>query len=191
MKSCNISKLLQEDNQDGLKELYRVYYKPLLYFVMQYVKDITVSEDIVAETFVKIWEYRIRFNNLESIRSFLYITAKNSALNQIRRPSNKKEHINLTAIEDRIFEDSDVLNNIIRTELLKNIFDEVIKLPVKQQEVFRLIYIEDKTIAEICILLDMTENAVYTNRSRAITSLKKLLVDNHLFEVIILSACLK
>lgn len=164
---------------------------PYFDFVMQYVKEKTLSEDIVAESFVKIWEYRHKFTSLESIRSFLYITAKNNALNQIRKPANKKEHIDLSTIEDSILEDADILNKIIRTELLKNIFDEVNKLPAKQQEVFRLIYIEDKTIDEICILLDMTETAVYTNRSRAISSLKKLLVDNHLFEAIILSTFLK
>ena len=52
MDNCRIIDQLYHNNQNGLKELYKIYYKPLLYFVMQFVNDRPTAEDIVAETLV-------------------------------------------------------------------------------------------------------------------------------------------
>jgi RNA polymerase sigma-70 factor (family 1) len=191
MAEKDIIQFLHHDNQDGLKSLYKLYYRPLHYFVKQYVKDHQTSEDIVAETFIKIWENRLKFSSLDSIRSYMYISSKNASINHLRKISTKSENIDINDLENQLFEDSDFLNKLIRTELLKSIFDEVEKLPTKQREILKLTYIEDKSIEEICTLLNMSESAVYTNRSRALANLKKSLGNAYQFQWIILLHLIK
>jgi RNA polymerase sigma factor (sigma-70 family) len=186
MDNNNVIHKLNHSNQDGLKELYKIYYKPLLYFVMQFVKDKPIAEDIVAETFVKVWEYRQKFSAIEALRSFLYVTSKNLTFNHLKKASSKNKKIDISTLENDLLEDSDILEKIVKSELLKSIFEEVQKLPQKQQQIIRLTFIEEKSIEEICLLLQMSESAVYTNRSRAIATLKKLMRNNPLFEIIIL-----
>ncbi|MCA5005664.1 RNA polymerase sigma factor [Sphingobacterium bovistauri] len=185
MDNSNIVDQLYHNNQNGLKELYKIYYKPLLYFVMQYVKEKQTAEDIVAETFVKVWEYRHKFLAIEPLRSFLYVTSKNLTLNQLKKASFKYENIDVNSLENEILSDSNILDKIVKTELLKSIFEEVQKLPEKQQQIIRLTFIEEKSIEEICALLKMSESAVYTNRSRAIASLKKMIGKNPILEFLI------
>ena len=185
MDNCRIIDQLYHNNQNGLKELYKIYYKPLLYFVMQFVNDRPTAEDIVAETFIKVWEYRHKFTVLESLRSFLYVTSKNLTFNHLKRASSKNIKIDINTIENEIFSDSDILEKIVKTELIKSIFDEVQKLPEKQQQIIRLTFIEEKSIEEICTLLQMSESAVYTNRSRAIATLKKTIGKNPFLEIIL------
>lgn len=179
------------NNEINLIKLYDSYYKPLLYFVDQYVKDISSAEDIVAECFVKIWNYKDKFEDVESIRSFLYVTAKNSSLNYLRKIANKTEHVDIQKYCEEIWEDAEVLQKIIKTEILKDIFEEIEKLPIKQRQVFKLSYIEDKSLEEICQLLHMNESSVYTNRSRALSTLKKALAHQPLLLTMFLNFYIK
>ncbi|MNT60836.1 RNA polymerase factor sigma-70 [compost metagenome] len=64
---------------------------------------------------------------------------------------------------------------MIHAELVHAIFNEVEKLPEKQKEVFNLTYLEDKTVEEIADQLQMSPAAVYTNRSRAVSTIRGLL----------------
>jgi len=72
-------------------------------------------------------------------------------------------------------EDGDAFSKIIHAELVHAIFSEVEKLPERQKEVFNLTYLEDKTVEEIADELEMSPAAVYTNRSRAISTIRTLL----------------
>lgn len=139
---------------------------------MQYVKREEVAEEIVADIFIKVWQLRDNFNNTENLRSFLYISAKNASLNYLRSSYVKHETVPVDLCEELLYEDADVLKKIVRNELITCIYADINKLPQKQREVFVLTYIEDLDALEISERLGMTLNAVYANRSRAISELK-------------------
>jgi len=164
---------LQTGKEDGLIGIYRLYNKPLLFFAQKYVKNYQIAEEIVSDVFVKVWERRECFYSLENVKAFLYIATKNRCLNQLR-VTNIYEHIEeLTNYEDLIFEDAEAFTKIVRTEVIKAIFEEVERLPEKQREVLNKMFLEDKTIEEICKELNMAPQAVYTNKSRALAILRQ------------------
>ena len=172
MTNLSLIKMLHEGNEEALITIFRNYNRPLLYFVMQYVKREEVAEEIVADVFIKVWQLRDNFNNTENLRSFLYISAKNASLNYLRSSHVKQETVSVDLCEELLYEDADVLKKIVRTELITRIYADINKLPQKQKEVFVLTYIEDLDAIEISERLGMTLNAVYANRSRAISELK-------------------
>jgi RNA polymerase sigma-70 factor (ECF subfamily) len=61
---------------------------------------------------------------------------------------------------------------MIQIELIQAIFEEVERLPQKQKQVFNLTYFEDKTAEEIAKQLNISVASVYTNRSRALSTLR-------------------
>ncbi|MCY4778419.1 sigma-70 family RNA polymerase sigma factor [Sphingobacterium sp. UT-1RO-CII-1] len=172
MKNLSLIKMLNEGNEEALITIFRNYNRPLLYFVMQYVKREEVAEEIVADIFIKVWQLRDNFNNTDNLRSFIYISAKNASLNYLRSSYVKQETVPVDLCEELLYEDEDVLKKIVRTELIARIYADIDKLPQKQREVFVLTYIEDLDAIEISERLGMTLNAVYANRSRAISELK-------------------
>lgn len=164
---------LRDGEEEGLVGIYRLYNRQLLFFAKKYVGDYQVAEEIVGDVFVKVWERRASFSNLDRLRAFLYIATKNRCLN-VLRDTNIHERIDDVAnYEELLYDDTDIFTKIVRTELLKRIFDEVEKLPAKQREVFNKTFLEDKTIEEIGEELGMAAQAVYTNRSRALTTLRQ------------------
>lgn len=161
---------------EGLTTAYRLYRQPLLFFVIRYVGSRQVAEDIVADVFVKAWNARGNLRNVDSLRAYLYVTAKNASLNYLRKPQAVALEDVPTDFEETLLGDDDLFGNIVRTELIKSILEEVDKLPLKQQEVFRYTFLEDLSVAEISEKLQVTATAVYANRSRAIATLRELLM---------------
>lgn len=63
---------------------------------------------------------------------------------------------------------------MIHAETLQIVYAEVKRLSPTQQLVFKLTFIEELTTEEICAQLDMTANAVFIARSKALAALHKI-----------------
>ncbi|PRD45500.1 RNA polymerase sigma factor [Sphingobacterium haloxyli] len=163
---------LHRGEEAGLVGIYRLYNKQILFFAQKYVKNYQIAEEIVADVFVKLWERRASFSSLYRIRAFLYIATKNKCLNQLRGTSLCESLDDVESYEELLSEDADAFTKIIRTELLKAIYDEVQKLPEKQREVFNKTFLEDKTAEDIAKEMNMAPHAVYANKSRALAALR-------------------
>ncbi len=163
---------LKKNSQEGFEVIYNKFYSPLLYFVLGYVKSIEVAEEILTDVFLVVWNRKNDFNSLDNLRAFLYISAKNASLNSLRAIKNKPQMEPISQFEEMLSNDRTVFNKIIELELVELVLKEVSRLPNKQKDVFNLSFIEDKTVEEIAEELNMSISAVYTNRSRAISTLK-------------------
>jgi RNA polymerase sigma factor (sigma-70 family) len=79
------------------EQLYHNYYSALCAFGYRYIKDSEVVEDLIQEVFVVFWEKKSGFNNLNSIKSFLYTSVRNKCLNLLKhqefRQKNESEII--------------------------------------------------------------------------------------------------
>lgn len=182
MENAFVIQMLHKGNEEGLIAVFRKYNRSLLYFVMQYVKREEIAEEIVSDTFIKVWELRDQFKSIDNLRAFLYISAKHASLNHLRSPLLKKEIVNVAECEELVYAESDTLSKIIRTELIASIYVQIAKLPEKQREVFMLTFIEDLDASEISKKLGISLTAVYANRSRAITTLRgRLQINDYLY----------
>lgn len=164
---------LQQGSEKGLNVVFKLFNRPLLYFALQYVKNQEVAEEIVADVFVKVWQKRLDFQDLSKVKAFLYIAVKNASLNYLRTSIAQQEISSIEEWHDLQCQSPDVLKKIIKTELVKKIYEEMHKLPETQREVFHLFFIEDLEVEDISKRLGMSISAVYTNKSRAISSLRK------------------
>lgn len=60
-------------------------YAPALYaFAFRIVGETLAAEDIAQEVFIRLWEKRKKLTPGPSLRNFLYLSVRNSALNYIR-----------------------------------------------------------------------------------------------------------
>jgi len=186
MEGMDIIEQFHKGDEKGLKAAFHLYNRPLMYFAMQYVKKQEVAEEVVSDVFIKLWENRNRFENLNKLRAFLYISVKNASLNHVRTAEYKLHKLPIDAYEELIFEDADILRKIITSELVKKIHDEMQKLPEKQQQVFLLTFIKDFSPEEIGDKLGISLSAVYANKSRAIATLRTSLKTNKSFYLYLL-----
>lgn len=176
MKSTLFIQNLRNGEEEGLVEAYRLYRQSLLFFVIKYVESRETAEDIVADVFIKAWNARDTFREIDGLRAFLYVAAKNASLNYLRKPQAISINNGTENFDELLQADGDIFSSIVRAELIKSILEEVDKLPRKQRDVFRYTFLEDLSVEEIGEKLQLSPTAVYANRSRAIATLRDLLV---------------
>ncbi|NGM65763.1 RNA polymerase sigma factor [Sphingobacterium sp. SGR-19] len=146
----------------------------LHFFAYSFIKDKQTASEIVSDAFVKLWERRTHFEAMEPVKSFLYLVVKNACLDHLKLSRNKFRHEEADVLEIEA-PDQDILRNIIYTELVELIVNEVKKLPRQQLQVVQLSIMEGKNIQEVCDELGTTANTVYFARSKAIAALRAVL----------------
>ena len=85
----HLIRLFNQGNHRAFDAIYEMYFTAIYYFTRQLIGRKHEAEDIVSEAFFKLWTRRGNFANLEKIKSFLYISAKNDCLDYLRHEKIK------------------------------------------------------------------------------------------------------
>ena len=82
---------IQEGDENSLKLLFIELSQELCSYAFQLTSDRFLSEEIVQDIFIKIWDNRERLIFTKSIKAYLYKSVHNTCLNVlIQRKSRKK-----------------------------------------------------------------------------------------------------
>lgn len=158
----------------SLEHLFRVYYKRLCYYASEFVGNIHEAEDIVQDSFIKFWNRKTEFSDERSVKNFLYVTVKNACLNTIRHNQVVQKHENEETKHNHT-NANEVLNLLIKAEVLNELYHAIDSLPEGCQKIFKLSYFEELRNGEIADLLNVSINTVKTQKYRALHLLRQKL----------------
>ena len=74
--------LVKANDQAALKTLFSIFFPRLNDFAVKVVKDDGISQDIVQEVFVKIWEHRLTIESI-NIEAYLFRLVRNRCIDYI------------------------------------------------------------------------------------------------------------
>lgn len=151
-----------------------VHGSALRYFAYGFVRNKALAEEIVSDSFIKLWEGRDKLLTENSVRAFLYISTKNACLDEQNSLRNRAIHDH-SVLEELISPSEDTLTRMIQAELIQLIVAEVDRLPGQQSKVFKLTYFEQMKTDEISKELGVSASSIYFARSKAISTLRKAL----------------
>ena len=139
---------LNNNKHDCFKKLFDLYSKSLYRFSFSFLKSEQAAEDVVQETFMKIWTRRKEIDAGKSFRSYLFTIA----LNIIRKQFNELAEVNRLkhGVLEEVYNDGKNVNEeddyqemLIKLELMIN------KMPERRREIFLKKKIECKSLKEI------------------------------------------
>ena len=152
------------------------YYDRLYGYLIRFLKDSDMAEDLLQETFLRVWKNRAEFRNIASFSTWIYTIAGNLARSEWRRrkrwrmirlgPSHDDEEHEIELADDGIGPDSIVEIRMAIEELT----EEVHKLPDRYREVVILRDIQGMTYEEIAGIVQVPVGTVKSrlNRGRLI-----------------------
>jgi RNA polymerase sigma-70 factor (ECF subfamily) len=176
---------LQQGDELAFRYVMDRYFAIITSFTKRILSDKAAAEDIAEEAFIKLWQHHVNVSTFQSIKAFLYITAKNGCLNQLRQEKNlERRHQDYTTRMDQ--EMNFIENEIIRAEVKAEIYKAVSLLPEKMQQVFRLGFIEGLPNREIARLLGISVNTIKAQKSRAMELIKEKLQGKDIYPVAII-----
>lgn len=155
--------------------LYRKYSGKLYNFVMNISKgDLYLAEEIVQNTFLKIWEIRHNINTEGSFGSFIYTIGKNLFLNAVKLRTQQylyNKHIQ----ESQSLCEVNIEKDLDYKLLEEKINSYIEKLPPARREIYILSKIKNLPNKEIASMLNISESTVDSQLYKASVYLRKML----------------
>lgn len=170
----NIQELVtgcQQRNRLAQKQLYDVFGGKLFSICMRYTKNRSDAEDVLQESFIKIFEHIGSFRNDSPVEYWMRAIVVNTSLNHLRQQKYWKEFEDIDTYENGIVDSNVTLANFQHQQLLEMIQE----LPPGCQTVFNLFAIEGYPHKEIAEKLGITEGTSKSQYARARALLQKKL----------------
>ena len=165
-----IVSLLQKGDKKAIGLLYENYADTLYGVVKKLIKDDDTAQDVLQESFVKIWRYSKKYDPSKAkLFTWLYRIAYNTAIDKIRSQKNKSG--NEVQIE------TSSVYKITSNELNEDVLDikkHLKSLDEKYQIVLNALFFEGMTQQEASEELDIPLGTIKSRLKIGLRELKKI-----------------
>ncbi|MFZ1702693.1 MAG: RNA polymerase sigma-70 factor, partial [Saprospiraceae bacterium] len=153
-------------NSNQFKELFALYYNPLCNFAYSIILDEMVVKDIVQDVFLNVWKHKDTLVVKKNVKSYLYTSTKNRALEEIRKNISIKKKLE-TLGKLSLIENEQALLEKEWADWVKigQIYSSLRHLPPKCREVFELSKINGLTYSQIAEKLNISPKTVENQMS--------------------------
>ncbi|MDR0575294.1 MAG: RNA polymerase sigma-70 factor [Tannerella sp.] len=165
---------LKSGSYEDFDKLYAIYSDMLYGFVLNLTKSPSEAEDILQETFLRIWKARTKISENKSFKSYLYTIAQNLIIDSFRNQMKSvafEEYINSEAYQS-------YAENCVEKEVDFDEFRQVFekakrKLTERQRQIFELSREQELSISVIAEKLHLSEKTVKNQLSLAMKMLRE------------------
>ncbi len=173
-----IQELLNPKTQNAaFQKLLRDYQRPLYNHIRNIVLNHDDADDVLQNTFVKVFQYLKDFKGESKLFSWMYRIATNEAItfiNQKAKRNGTTSEALQTKIVDNLKADTYFDGNEIQIKLQK----AVALLPEKQQLVFKLKYYEEIKYEEMSEILGTSVGALKASYHHAVKKIEDFVKSN-------------
>ncbi|MFI5252053.1 MAG: RNA polymerase sigma factor [Bacteroidota bacterium] len=174
----------QAGNERAFVTIVSRFKNPLMNFVFRYIGDRDDAEDIVQETFIRLYKNKQAYRPIAKFSTWLYTISGNLARSYLRRKKigrmisifqrqSGREDAEYEIPDNRYRADRE-LEESNRTQIVQ---DALLSLDQHQREIIILSDIQDLSYEEICQITGLKMGTVKSRLNRARSHLKKLLQD--------------
>jgi len=159
--------------------LYREYYPALCIYANRFTRNKEISEDIVQDVFINLWEQCGHLEIKDSVKSFLFISVRNGCLNHLKHLQvvNKfnEYYTNLLNEAQELYNFSQETGDsiLIANELEEKLQEEIDHLPEQCKKIFLMSRFDCFKHQEIADKLGVTINTVHRQTSIALEKLRQ------------------
>lgn len=149
---------LKQDDELAFNFLYDKHYKSLVAFITIYTRNKVLSEDIVQQSFILLWNKRQDMQFTGCPKNYLYTIAYNQFVDHYRKSVRKNyllEELRVELLQNLIEEDEDILDK--RINKLKKTIEE---LPPKCKKILLMSKQQGLKYKEIADRLDISPRTV-------------------------------
>ena len=137
------------------KELFMPFHAKLYRIAVALLRNREEAEDILQETYCKLWDRRDQWNGVNNAEAFSVTMIKNLCIDHLRAQQSKPDETD---------------------ETLRNVRQCISRLPENQQQVIRLRSIADCSIEETAKITGFSSANIRVLLSRARTTIKEEMV---------------
>ncbi|WP_067149778.1 RNA polymerase sigma factor [Pseudotamlana agarivorans] len=163
--------LLHDGDELALSLIYKEYWEVMYVAAYNLVKNKEISEDIVQDVFVNLWNKRDKLLVKTSLKSYLYTSTIYKVYDFFRKNKNMIEVELVTNFNEKI-QALTPETQLMHKELIQHVESVIDALPEKCKEVFRLSREEGLSNKAIAAQLNISLRTVEGHISKALRFLR-------------------
>jgi RNA polymerase sigma-70 factor (family 1) len=151
------------------KEIFDLYYEKVRSYAYYRTGNLQLSEDIVQDTFMKLWERRETINE-STVKPLVYTMAENSIRNYFK---HKKAEYNFV-LKMQFSGNSEPADFMLEQEEFNHFLNKTLaEIPEKNRVVFLMNRIDRLTYSEIAACLDVSVKTIEKRMGEALEIIRK------------------
>lgn len=160
-----------ESRTNAFNNILTKYQKRLYWHIRKMVIDHDDTDDILQNTFIKVW------NNLENFRedaqlfTWMYRIATNECLTFLNKKKNSKS-VSLSDVEYALHEKVDSEKNYTGEQIQRKLQKAILTLPEKQRLVFNMKYFDGMKYEEMSAVLETSVGALKASYHHAVKKIE-------------------
>ncbi|EID73999.1 RNA polymerase sigma-70 factor [Imtechella halotolerans] len=164
---------LKHNDDRAFEIIYNELGNGIFHYCNSRINDLFISEEIVQEVFLSLWNKRSSLEITTSLKSYLFTAAKYQILNHIRSEKVRKEYATNLA-NYLLINYENPTEDLIAVNDLKALIDEIVEsLPKKCQLVFKMSRFENLSIQEISKEMNISTRTVENHLTKALKHIRQ------------------
>ena len=162
----------QKGNENAYIELVNRYRNKLINFVFGYLGDKELSEDVIQDTMLKLYQKRHYYREIAKFSTWIYTIARNTRIDWLRKQNRQNpDLLNAEDLYDER-ENPTPLSSLSQIRTKKLIAEHLSQLPVEQSEVLQLMYFQGQSGQQVANTLDLPLGTVKSRIRLAMNKMK-------------------
>ncbi|TWF41754.1 RNA polymerase sigma-70 factor (ECF subfamily) [Chitinophaga polysaccharea] len=192
MNELELLQQLALGNRDAFTAIYQQYHGGIYNYLLKFTRNPALTEDLVHDVFLKIWEIRAQLDIKSSFAAYLYRLARNTALTQLNRialfDTIRDEVMHRTSLG---IDDQSLMNAVEAKQYEELLHKAINSLPPQRREAFILCRQEGRSYEEAAALMNISRNTFKQHLSLAVKSIREYLLEHGNISLLILLVSLK
>ena len=159
--------MLQQDTELFFKDIYKKFSPKVHRLCLGYTGNAMLADDLLQETFIKVWQNLDKFQGNSQISTWVYRIAVNTCLYHIRSQKNKVV-TSLDQINNVIVEETDC-----KEQQVQLLYQCISKLVASDRLIITLL-LEEVSYTEIAVITEISEGNLRVKIHRIKQQLSKL-----------------
>jgi len=160
---------LKNGDKNAFEEIFKKYYSSMVFFALNYLNDKDLSESIIQEVFVKLWEKRSLLE-IRSLKGYLVVTVRNRCHNELKRQGVIRNYAKRKDLNDEEWPE------FSEQEYLKKIYSVIEELPPARKKILKLKLLDGLKYKEIAQKLSISPKTVEVQMGKALKYLRERLM---------------
>lgn len=163
-------KQISEGDEQAFGVLFYHYLPVLQAFALRFTKSDSAAEEIIQDTFLRVWLNRDKLESVENVKAWLYKYTSSECLSYLRKVLKQARAMDDLKKEE-FFENNNTSDTIHLNEVSELVRKAVDKLPQQRKRIYEMSRNEGLTIPQIAEILHLSPNTV---KNALVTSLKSI-----------------
>ncbi|MDE7437570.1 MAG: sigma-70 family RNA polymerase sigma factor [Muribaculaceae bacterium] len=165
---------LKKGNEQAFSIIFHRYFPTLYQYSVQFLKSEAEAEDVVQESFIRLWQHREKIESEHTVKSLLFVITRNLLLTRFKQNISNPGFVDYLNYCNHLGrEDHSPLEY---TQFVEKVEDIIDQLPAHQARVVRMSKIKEMSNKEIAEELGINEQSVKNSLSLGLRYIRSRLM---------------